>query len=849
MRIVRRFAVVPHLPDPLKPLREIAFNLWWSWDYEAIALFQRTDPDGWERCEHNPVLMLGEVDQTRLDALAADESFLAHLRRVRDKLQEYLDSPRRYPERSAGGIIAYFSAEFGLSECLPVYSGGLGVLAGDHLKSASDLGLPLVGVGLLYREGYFRQYLNADGWQQEFYPQNDFFNMPVERVRAADGSPLTIEFRFQPHRPTRVQVWRVQVGRVPLYMLDTNLPENAPEDRDVTAQLYGGDQDMRVRQEMLLGMGGLEALATMGVEPTVCHMNEGHSSFLAVERCRRLMKKHGCSFAEAWEAVYAGNCFTSHTPVPAGNDSFHRSLMEKYFGQYHRDLGVSFEDFLRIGRQDPGDPNEPFGVTVLALRLAGFRNGVSRLHGEVSREMWKRIWKDVPVAETPIISITNGVHTRTWISSDLAGLLDRYLGPRWISSPSDPMFWARVEQIPDSELWRTHERRRERLVAFARRRLRRQLERRGAPPAQLLEADEVLDPEKLTVGFARRFATYKRATLLFEDLDRLTKILTDPQRQVQLIYAGKAHPRDQEGKDLIRQITHISRRPALRRHIVFIEDYDLNVARYMTQGCDVWLNTPMRPLEASGTSGMKATANGALNISIPDGWWAEAARQDNGWTIGRGEQYGDIREQNAVESAAIYDLFEKEVTPLFYQRGADGLPRDWIRRMKTAMRTICPIFNTHRMVQQYAEWAYFPAMDRWNDFIADGLTRARALAAWRQRMQANWAGVRIMEIQADGGAEVDVGDSVVVSAHIHLGPIKPDDVRVEIYSGVIGPKDNLERTRTSAMKYDKPLADGAHVFAGRLQFRTSGQHGFGLRVAAQHPDLINLFDTGLLLWA
>ena len=849
MHIVRRFAVIPRMPEPLQPVREIAYNLWWTWDYEAITLFQRMDRDRWEHTEHNPIRLLGEIDQTRLDTLATDEGFLAHLRRVREKMAEYLQAPVRYPEKTDSGTIAYFSLEFGLSECIPNYSGGLGVLAGDHLKSASDLGLPLVGVGLFYAEGYFRQYLNADGWQQEFYPENDFFHMPVALERDDDGAPVKVEFRHYPEGPVHYQMWRVQVGRVPLYLLDTNLPENPPSVREITSKLYGGDDEMRVRQEMLLGIGGIEALATLGFEPAVCHMNEGHSSFLAMERCRRLMERHKCSFAEAREAVYAGNCFTTHTPVPAGNDVFDRGLIEKFLASYLGELGLSVDEFLQLGRAYPKDADEPFGVTVLAMRLAAFRNGVSRLHGEVSRKMWQALWPGVPLAEVPITAITNGVHVRSWISSDLAGLFDRYLGPRWTSSPSDPMFWARVDQIPDAELWRTHERRRERLVAFARTRLRRQLERRGAPPAQQAEADEVLDPDALTVVFARRFASYKRAALLFEDVDRLVEILTNPERPIQLIFAGKAHPRDNDGKELIRRIVHISRRPELRRHIVFIEDYDVNVARYLLQGADVWLNTPRRPLEASGTSGMKATANGALNISIPDGWWIEAAREDNGWTIGRGEEYENYGEQDAVESAAICDLLQKEVGPLFYDRGPDGLPRHWIRCMKTAMRTICPIFNTHRMLQQYAEWAYFPSMDRWNELTADNLARARQLAAWRQHLEANWPEIRILRIEADGGEELTVGAAMEVRAEIHLGQVKPDDVRVEVYSGVVAPNDDLRRARTTVMKCARAAEDNTCTFTGRLQFRTSGQHGFGLRIRPQHPDLVSAFDTGLILWA
>ena len=849
MRIVRQFAVTPRLPEPLEPLREIAANMWWCWNHEAIALFHRMDRERWDGCGHNPVRLLGEIDQARLNTLLDDDGFLAHMRRVHQAMREYLESPPRYPDFADKGVIAYFSAEFGLSECVPIYSGGLGILAGDHLKASSDLGLPLVGVGILYREGYFRQYLNPNGWQGEIYPDNDFFNMPVEKVRGADGAPLVLDFKRYPQRPVRVAVWRVSVGKIPLYLLDTNLTDNAPEDREITAQLYGGDREMRLRQEMLLGICGMEALRAMGIEPAVCHANEGHSVFLTLERCRSLMRKTGCSFNEAREAVCAGGCFTTHTPVPAGNETFNPALIGKYLGAYIAELGLDMNSFLALGRQNPANSHEEFGMTVLALRMAGFRNGVSRLHGEVSRKMWNAIWPEVPVNEVPITSITNGIHAGGWISSDMAGLFDRYLGPRRLVSPSDPLIWARVDQIPDAELWRTHERRRERLVAFVRRHVRSQLTRRAAPPSEIAASDEILNPDALTIGFARRFAGYKRGTLLFHDVERLTRILTNSDRPVQLVYAGKAHPHDNHGKELIRDIVHMARRPELQRHVAFVEDYDINVARYLVQGCDVWLNTPLRPLEASGTSGMKASANGVLNMSIPDGWWAEAALQDNGWTIGRGESYADIEEQNAVESAAIYEILEKEAVPMFYERGADDLPRQWIRRMKNSLRTICPIFNMHRVIQQYAEWAYFPAMERWNRFAADDLRLARELAAWRDRMSRTWPEVRIVRVEADRGDEASVGDRLEVRAHVQLAQATPEDVNVEIYFGAVDAENNLVRARTSFMKYEGPAEQGESLFRGIVQFRSSGHHGFGLRVVARHPELVTPMDTGLILWA
>ena len=614
--------------------------------------------------------------------------------------------------------MAYFSAEFGLHESVPVYSGGLGVLAGDHLKSASDLGIPLVGVGLMYREGYFRQYLNVDGWQQERYPENDFFNLPLISETKPDGTPLLIGVPL-PGRDVWIRVWRIEVGRIPLYLLDTNIPQNTAEDRTITARLYGGDHDMRVRQEIVLGIGGIRALRALGKVPAVCHMNEGHSAFCGLERIRTMMEEFSLDFAAAREAVAAGTCFTTHTPVPAGNDVFAPQLIQTYFAGYQPQFKIDWGEFLGLGRQNARDMNEPFCMTVLAIRLSNISNGVSKLHGRVSRNMWKAIWPNLPESEIPIISITNGVHTRTWMAGDFSALYDRYLGGHWEQKPTDHSIWNRVENIPNAELWRTHDRRRERLVVFARKRLRMQLERRGATPSEVARADEVLDPEALTIGFARRFATYKRGTLIFRNLERLTSILGNKERPVQIIFAGKAHPRDHGGKELIAEIIHVCRRPELRRRMVFMEDYDINVARFLVQGVDVWLNNPRRPLEASGTSGMKVCINGGLNLSILDGWWCEGYTGDNGWAIGAGEEYtdNDRTYQDDIESRTLYDLIEQEIVPLYYNRTADGLPRGWINYMKNSIMKCCPVFNTNRMVEEYMRRCYAPSAERYSQLV------------------------------------------------------------------------------------------------------------------------------------
>ena len=853
MKPIRTFTIIPSLPAPLEPLRELAYNLRWAWSHETIELFRRLDSDLWETTHHNPVLMLGIIDQGQLAAAATDVGFLAHLDRVSQNLTAYMTSEsdwfRRVHGVADGPLFAYFSAEFGLTECLSIFAGGLGVLAGDHLKSASDLGVPLVGVGLLYQQGYLRQYLNEAGWQQEIYEDNDFHNLPLTRERHPDGTPLSVEVGY-PGRNVTAQVWRVQVGRTFLYLLDTNIPANRPEDRDITYQLYGGDLEMRIKQEIMLGIGGYRALEALGLKPTVCHINEGHAAFLALERVRRLMETHTITFAEAREAVLAGTVFTTHTPVAAGHDYFPPDLMDRYFAGYARSLGLSFDDFLALGRQNPNNRSESFCMTVLALRMAGRSNGVARLHGQVSRRMWQGLWPGVPEEEVPIVHITNGVHFQSWISRDMKELYDRYVGPRWREEPADQSVWLRAERIAAEELWRTHERRRERLVAFARRRLRLQLERRGASQTQIEAADEVLDPEALTIGFARRFAPYKRATLLLRDAERLARILNEPDRPVQVIYAGKAHPRNDPGKELLRQIVDLARQERFRRRIVFLEDYDMSVARYLVQGADVWLNTPLRPREASGTSGMKATANAVLNLSILDGWWDEAYQPEVGWAIGRGETYDDREYQDQVEAEALYDLLERDVVPLFYDRGVNGLPRRWIARMKDSIGNLCYFFNTHRMVQEYTERFYLPGAERYERITADDMARAKALAAWKTRVQENWPQVRIERVEAEPFTELQVGDRFQARARVYLGTLTPDDVRVELYLGRVDAAGDLVGAEAILMK---PVEGGK---AGSCLFETnevvcfaSGRHGYTVRVLPNHPDLAKSFLPGLIAWA
>jgi len=853
MRPLRTFTIEPSLPAQLAPLIDIAYNLRWTWDGNTLDLFRRLDSTQWEDSYHNPVDMLGKVNQQRLTEMATDEGFLAHLERVNKDLQEYLSKPGWYTRTYGGNRqveVAYFCAEFGLSECLPIYSGGLGLLAGDHLKSASELDIPLVGVGLLYQQGYFRQRLNADGWQLELFPRNDFHNMPVRLIRQQDGSPLTIEVSM-PNRTTRAQVWKTQVGRIALHLLDTNVPENSPEDRHITAQLYGGDQEMRIRQEIVLGIGGVRMLQALGVSPKAYHMNEGHSAFLGLERIRLLMAEQGVSFDEAREAVTASSIFTTHTPVPAGNDAFEPWLIDKYFSNYWAQLGLNREQFLGLGRQEPTNRDEPMNLTVLALRLSASRNGVSKLHAEVSRKLWSNVWPGVPAGEIPIHAITNGVHVRGWISHDMAELYERYMGPGWHERPADANISKIIEHIPDTELWRTHERRRERLVAFARRRMVQQLAKRGAGSAEIAAAEEVLDPEALTIGFARRFATYKRAGLILTDLERLAKLLTATNQRVQIIFAGKAHPRDNPGKDLIRQIVHTVRQDPFQRSMAFLEDYDINVARYLVQGVDVWLNTPLRPMAASGTSGMKVAANGGLNVSILDGWWAEGYTPAVGWAIGSGESYDDLEYQNAVESQALYDLLEKEVVPLFYDRGPDKHPRGWIAKMKASMSQLMPVFNTNRMVRQYAEMFYAPAAKRWDSLVSANMDKAKQFSAWRRRLRENFANVRIESVtddmSGDGGAKI--GKDIRVEAIVDIGQLQTSDITVELYYGPLDDDGQLSNGLFLPMEEIGPAGEHRVKYGANMPCSRSGMTGYTVRVMPRHEMLSNPRDMAMIRWA
>ncbi|HEY9661535.1 MAG TPA: alpha-glucan family phosphorylase, partial [Allocoleopsis sp.] len=847
----------------------------------------------WESSNRNPVLMLGTISQQRLQEAAEDDGFLAQMGRASRQLDDYLQertwyhkhrtdvkrlksepsgssstpsaftSPSQDLATKPSECYAYFSAEFGLTSCLPIYSGGLGVLAGDHLKSASDLGLPLVGVGLLYQEGYFAQYLNADGWQQERYPINDFYNMPLILERNGDGSELRISIDY-PGRVVYARVWRVQVGRVPLYLLDTNIEPNNQYDQDITDELYGGDIDLRIHQEIMLGIGGVRMLRALGLHATTYHMNEGHSAFLALERIRLMIEEEGLTFAEALQVAKSSQLFTTHTPVPAGIDLFPADKVLYYLGYYADKFGLSKEEFLSLGRENTGDLSAPFSMAILAIRMATFVNGVSQLHGKVSRQMFKPLWSTLPTDEVPITSITNGVHARSCVAKSTQDLYDRYLGPSWSQAPIDNGLWERVNSIPDEELWRNHERCRSSLIMFVRERLQQSLRERGASPVELLAAQEVLDPSALTIGFARRFATYKRAALFLRDIDRLKRILLDlhpdrlrgarlnpKKRTVQFVFAGKAHPRDNPGKELIRQIIHFLREEGMRSHIVFIPNYDIHVSRLMVAGCDVWLNTPRRPREASGTSGMKAAMNGLPNLSVLDGWWDEADYSRTGWAIGHGEDYDDPEYQDDVEANALYDLLEQEIVPLFYDRDEEGVPRGWVNKMKDAIRLNCPHFNTARMVGEYALRGYFPASDRFFTMTAHHYAPAKDLAKWHHHLFEHWYEMKIEDIDISDLTDVRVNQSISVKVLMNLGALTPNDVQLELYQGVVNENGEIAKGFAIPMEYQgtDPQQPHISIYTVNISFTSSGLQGLSLRVMPKHENLSSPYEPGLTMWA
>ena len=853
MRALRRFTVRLALPTPLAPLAELIMNLRWSWDPASQDLFASVDPRVWQAVGQDPVRLLGEVSPERLAALAADTAFLSRLAEVHADLQRYLVEPKWYQSLTeAPTSIAYFSPEFGITEVLPQYSGGLGILAGDHLKAASDLGVPILGVGLLYRAGYFKQSLSAEGWQQERYPPLDPHGLPLTLLTGTDGDPLQVSVDL-PEATLHAQVWKAQVGRVPLLLLDSDIEDNAPAERQVTDRLYGGGSDHRLHQEMLLGVGGVRAIRAYTTlvgdpAPEVFHTNEGHAGFLGLERIREHVDE-GLSYDEAREQVRAGTVFTTHTPVPAGIDRFPRELIQRYFGGAGAPEGVPVERILELGAElDPS----VFNMAHMGLRMAQRRNGVARLHGVVSREMFADLWPGLDAAEVPISSITNGVHAPTWVAREVFELAERgeTRQPSAEATVKEAQGWQDIARVADDAIWQTRRLLRSRLVEQVRRRTRASCLQRGATEAELGWTGSVFDPDVLTIGFARRVPSYKRLTLMMRDPDRLRRLLLDPDRPIQLVIAGKAHPADDGGKELVQQIVRFADAADVRHRIAFLPDYDIGMARHLYAGCDVWLNNPLRPLEACGTSGMKSALNGGLNLSILDGWWDEMYDGENGWAIPTADGVTDPNRRDDLEAAAFYELVEKQVRARFYDVDAAGVPQRWVDMVRHTLQTLGPKVLASRMVRDYVHQLYAPAAQASRALALDGFAPARQLSAWRTQVTSCWPGVRVLHVEGGGvGDAPQVGATMLVRASVDLAGLAPEDVTVQAVYGRVDEHDDLHRPTSAPLQLIEPGEDGLARFEGEVPLERPGSFGYTVRVLPHSPLLPGDTDLGLLAQA
>lgn len=848
---IHSFNVQPNLPENIKFLEELANNMWFTWNWPAIMLFMQIDPKLWNDSNRNPKWMLGCVPQKRLEELSNDSAFVEQVNKVKELYYNYKNNPNTWykqnKQEQGDMLTAYFSMEYGIGEGLPIYSGGLGMLAGDHIKSASDLGLPIIGVGLFYKKGYGQQLLNREGWQNEEFPDNDWAHMAVEHVLDKNGHEIVVDIPLGFNETVKACVWRVKVGRTDLYLLDTNLQENTPAQRLITEKLYGGDRENRIRQEIVLGIGGVKALNAMGLNPTVYHINEGHSAFLLLQRIIDIMTERKMSFAQAREIVWASSVFTTHTPVIAGNEHFDPILVRKYMEYYAQAMGISWADFLALGKEK--EDSATFCMTVLALRLTAYANGVAKLHGKVSREMWANLWPTLPENEVPIGSITNGIHSASWISHEMNDLYRKYLlngNQLGEFDPSDRPIWDKVIEIPDEEIWNIHVQRKAKLINMTRTRIKRQLKRQGFDVMTVNKASHVLKPDVLTIGFARRFATYKRATLLFKDLDRLDKIINNPLRPIQFVFAGKAHPADTAGKEFIKTIYNLTQNdPRFKNKIVFVEDYNMNIARYMVQGVDVWLNNPIRPMEASGTSGMKAALNGALMLSILDGWWDEVGPCDFGWSIGGAEKYGSEAERDAVEAESLYNLLEQEIAPSYYAKNDKGFSSAWLALMKKSIQKIAPFFNTNRMVKEYYERFYVGA-NNYGQLLNQGENTTN-VAAWRKKIAENWYRVSVTDITPSFDKAILMGDQLTFRARVFLGGLAPEDIQVELYLGTRGTLGGIEKENAVDMHVVGNEGD-AYIYEVQISPFNSGRQDYALRILPACDKIPNVLTPFFIRW-
>ena len=850
MYLFGKINVMPQLPERISGLSALSSNLWWSWNSYALRLYDYIDSDLFKKVNKNPVKFLSHINQSRLIEVSNDQEFLKEYDMVMENFNGYLNQTDTYYAKTfpneKNNVIAYFSAEYGIDEILPIYAGGLGILSGDHCKSASDLGIPFVPIGLLYKHGYFNQLINKDGSETFLYSEANVEDLPILPVYDDNGNELIIGVDF-PGRIIYLKVWKINVGRISLYLLDSDIDVNNEMDKQLTLKLYGGNQETRISQEIILGIGGMKLLEALHITPTVYHMNEGHSSFVVLEVIKRFMKERNVSFKIAREMASACTIFTTHTPVPAGNDIFPIELMDRYFAAYSAQLGISRNDFLSMGSRDNNIPSNGFDMAVLALKVAGKKNGVSKLHGEVSRKLFGNLWPNTAIDEVPITHVTNGVHTCTWLAPNLKQLYNAYMRPFWQEKIHEIETWNDIDNIPDEELWKTHQEQKQKLIDMVRENVRNQKNRNGDSVEEINDINKLLDPKALTIGFARRFATYKRADLIFRDIEHITKLLNDPQRPVQLIFAGKPHPADIQGQDLVKKIYNISKMPQFKNKVVILENYNMHVARYLISGVDVWLNNPRRPLEASGTSGEKAGLNGVINFSILDGWWYEGFEKTNGWAIGDDTEYTNYELQDNADSQSIYNVLESDIIPTYYNKNANGYSTKWVQMMKNSIKTVGGNYNTSRMLCDYLNELYIPQVKL---AVADYSNKEKVeeFSNWKNNIIANWNTVTLSSPTINNEVSISAGNSLDLSCTVSLGNIPPESITVEVYYGRFINNEKLLSSSFKTMELANDLGNSTYEYKTSITIDNGGNYGYTFRVVPNHEMLINKHDMSLVKW-
>lgn len=852
MYIFNRITVNPQLPKRIEKLSEIGYNLWWSWNTEFLKLFKEIDIDLWESVNKNPIKFLKLVTQEKLEKAAQSPEFLKKYDKVVENFEDYMKSKnnwfeKKYPDNK-NDIIAYFSAEYGLDQTLAIYSGGLGILSGDHLKSASDLGVPLVAIGLLYKKGYFNQKINGNGIQETEYNDIDIENLPIESVKDSEGKDVLVALHF-PKKKLYLKAWKVNVGRVELYLLDSDIEANIPEYREITKTLYGGDREMRIQQEIILGQGGVAMLKALGYNPTIYHMNEGHSSFLILELIYNLMKEKQVSFQIARDIVASKTVFTTHTPVPAGNDIFTLSLVEKYFKDYWDKLGITKQEFFQMGmKPDVQIDTTGFNMGILALKVAGKKNGVSKLHGAVSRELFGEVWPNIAANESPITYVTNGIHTCSWLSPHLKELYNKYLIPYWQDRIYDDEVWKKISDVPNEELWKAHQERKVKMLAIVKENTINRLRRCGYNYDEIMKIVDCLDPNALTIGFARRFATYKRATLIFKDLERITQILNNKNQKVQIIFAGKAHPADKEGQDLIKYIHEISMKPQFKGKVFLLENYNIAMSKYLISGVDVWLNTPRRPMEASGTSGQKASVNGVINFSILDGWWAEGYNAKNGWKIGESLEYSDYESQDRADSQSIYDTLENKIIPMYYEKDEDGISSRWMQTMKESIISTGGKYSTSRMLTDYVDKLYIPLCNLYNNYYAE-LGKVGELNEWKKSIKNAWDNIEITQENNLDNITLDAGNNIEVRCKVKLPNINKDNIEAQVYYGKISENGTVDDISIIPMELEEADEESKiYTYKAKVNLINGGNYGYTFRVMPKHEMILDSANLDLIKW-